>query len=162
MSNSQNSASQNPAEMSLPIIVRAQYIRDLSFENPNPLTIFTSDSEIQPNIGVSVQAKAQNLGERNFEVVLDIKVEAKREEDTMFVAELSYAGVVTVANEVEEINLNRFVMVEAPHLLFPYARNIISDMTRDGGYPPLMLSPVDFAALFHQQAQPQQSQATIN
>lgn len=155
MSNSQNSM-----DMSLPVIVRAQYIRDLSFENPNPLSIFTSDSDAQPNIGVSVQAKAQNLGERNFEVVLDIKVDAKREEDVMFIVELSYAGVVTIANEVEEAHLNRFVMVEVPHLLFPYARNIVSDMTRDGGYPPLMLSPVDFAALFHQQAQ--QGQTTIN
>lgn len=147
-------------DMNLPVIVRAQYIRDLSFENPNPLSIFTSDSDVQPNISVSVQAKAQNLGERNFEVVLDIKVDAKREEDTMFIVELSYAGVVTIANEVDETQLNRFVMVEVPHLLFPYARNIVSDMTRDGGYPPLMLSPVDFATLFHQQSQ--QGQATIN
>jgi preprotein translocase subunit SecB len=155
MSNSQNSV-----DMSLPIIVRAQYIRDLSFENPNPLTIFTSESEVQPNIGVSVQAKAQNLGDRNFEVVLDIKVDAKRENEPMFVVELSYAGVVTIGNEVEEGHLNRFVMVEAPHLLFPYARNIVSDMTRDGGYPPLMLSPVDFATLFQQQST--QETATIN
>lgn len=155
MSNSQNSV-----DMSLPIIVRAQYIRDLSFENPNPLTIFTTESEAQPNIGVSVQAKAQNLGDRNFEVVLDIKVDAKRENDPMFVVELSYAGVVTIGEEIEEAHLNRFVMVEAPHLLFPYARNIVSDMTRDGGYPPLMLSPVDFAALFHQQAN--QEATTIN
>lgn len=155
MSNSQNSV-----DMSLPIIVRAQYIRDLSFENPNPLTIFTSESEVQPNIGVSVQAKAQNLGERNFEVVLDIKVDAKRENEPMFVVELSYAGVVTIGDEIEETQLNRFVMVEAPHLLFPYARNIVSDMTRDGGYPPLMLSPVDFATLFQQQSA--QETATIN
>lgn len=155
MSNSQNSV-----DMSLPLAVRAQYIRDLSFENPNPLSIFTTESEAQPNIGVSVQAKAQNLGERNFEVVLDIKVEAKREEDVMFIAELSYAGVVTVADETDESQINRFVMVEAPHLLFPFARNIISDMTRDGGYPPLMLSPVDFAALFQQQTQ--QGEASIN
>lgn len=155
MSNSENSM-----DMSLPIIVRAQYIRDLSFENPNPLTIFTTDSEVQPNINVSVQAKAQNLGERNFEVVLDIKVDAKREKDVMFVVELSYAGVVTIGNEIEESQLNKFVMVEAPHLLFPYARNIVSEMTRDGGYPPLMLSPVDFSALFQQQSQ--QTQTALN
>lgn len=161
MSNSQNSNSQNSVDMSLPIIVRAQYIRDLSFENPNPLTIFTSESQVQPNIGVSVQAKAQNLGDRNFEVVLDIKVDAKREEEAMFMVELSYAGVVTIGNEIEEAELNRFVMVEAPHLLFPYARNIVSDMTRDGGYPPLMLSPVDFAALFQQQSQ-QAAQPVLN
>ena len=149
MSNSQNSTE----DMNLPLIVRAQYIRDLSFENPNPLSIFTSDSEAKPNISVSVQAKAQNLGDRNFEVVLDIKVEAKREEEIMFIAELSYAGIVVIANEIDETQMNRLVMIEIPHLLFPYARNIISDMTRDGGYPPLMLSPVDFAALFHQQSQ---------
>lgn len=139
--------------MNQPLMIRAQYIRDLSFENPNPLSIFTSDSEHQPNISVSVQAKAQHLGERSFEVVLDINIDAKRENDQMFIAELSYAGVVTIAPEVKEEHVADMVMVGTPHLLFPFARNILADVTRDGGYPPLMLAPVDFAALYDQQKQ---------
>lgn len=154
------STSQNSQDMNMPLIIRAQYIRDLSFENPNPLSIFTAEGESQPNIGVSVQAKAQNLGDRNYEVVLDLKIEAKRENDIMFITELSYAGVVTIGNDIPDSEIQRFVMVDTPHLLFPFARNIISDTTRDGGYPPLMLAPVDFSALYAQQTQ--QEKVTIN
>lgn len=134
-----------------PIMVRAQYIRDLSFENPNPLAIFTSQSEKQPEIQVGIQAKAQNLGDRNFELVLDFNIDAKREKDVMFIVELSYAAVVTIADQFPEDQINHAIMVDAAHLIFPFARNIIADMTRDGGYPPLMLAPVDFANLFEQQ-----------
>ena len=141
-------ASSTPATK---LAVRAQYIRDLSFENPNPLAIFTSESEVQPDISVNVQASAQHISDRNFEVVLDIKVDAKRVQDQMFIAELSYAAVVTVADDVAENDVNALVMVEVPTLLFPFARNIIADATREGGYPPLLLAPVDFVALFAQQ-----------
>lgn len=137
--------------------VRAQYIRDLSFENPNPLAIFTSDSQEQPEISVGIQAKAQNLGERNFELVLEFIVEAKRSKDTMFIVELSYGAVVSVDESVAETAVQHAVMVDAAHLLFPFARNIIADMTRDGGYPPLMLAPIDFNSLYEQQNQEQTS-----
>ncbi len=139
--------------------VRAQYIRDLSFENPNPLAIFTSDSQEQPEISVGIQAKAQNLGERNFELVLEFNVEAKRSKDTMFIVELSYGAVVSVDESVAETAVQHAVMVDAAHLLFPFARNIIADMTRDGGYPPLMLAPIDFNSLYEQQ---NQEQASVN
>lgn len=142
-----------------PIMVRAQYIRDLSFENPNPLVIFSSENSTQPEIQVGIQAKAQNLGDRNFELVLDFNIDAKRDKDTMFIVELSYAAVVTVSNSYPEDKLNHAVMVDAAQLLFPFARNIIADMTRDGGYPPLMLAPVDFAGLFQQQQDQQSTQA---
>jgi len=142
-----------------PIMVRAQYIRDLSFENPNPLVIFSSETSTQPEIQVGIQAKAQNLGDRNFELVLDFNIEAKREKDTMFIVELSYAAVVTISNGFPEDKMNHAVMVDAAQLIFPFARNIIADMTRDGGYPPLMLAPVDFAGLFLQQSQ-QSAEAT--
>lgn len=142
-----------PEANEAPIMVRAQYIRDLSFENPNPLAIFSSESNAQPEIQVGIQAKAQNLGDRNFELVLDFNIEAKREKDTMFIVELSYAAVVTIANNFPEDQMNRAVMVDAAQLIFPFARNIIADMTRDGGYPPLMLAPVDFSGLFLQQSQ---------
>ncbi|MBX3486811.1 MAG: protein-export chaperone SecB [Candidatus Paracaedibacteraceae bacterium] len=135
--------------------VRAQYIRDLSFENPNPLAIFTSENQEQPEISVGIQAKAQNLGDRNFELVLDFNVEAKRGKETMFIVELSYGAVVSVDESVAESVVQHAVMVDAAHLLFPFARNIIADMTRDGGYPPLMLAPIDFNSLYEQQNQNQ-------
>lgn len=141
-------------------IIRAQYIRDLSFENPNPLAVFTSENQEQPEISVGIQAKAQNLGDRNFELVLDFNIQAKRAQDTMFIVELSYAAVVSVDESVAEENVQQTVMVDAAHLLFPFARNIIADMTRDGGYPPLMLTPIDFNNLYQQQKS--QAQTAVN
>lgn len=141
------------------VMIRAQYIRDLSFENPNPLVIFSTESQSQPEIQVGIQAKAQNLGDRNFELILEFNIEAKREKDVMFIVELAYAAVISVANDFPDDQINKAIMVDAAHLLFPFARNIIADMTRDGGYPPLMLAPVDFAVLFAQQQQQESSQA---
>lgn len=133
------------------LIMRAQYIRDLSFENPNPIAAFTMSENEQPSISVNIQAKAQDLGERNFEVVLDIRIDAKQEKEPMFIAELSYAGIVTIGGHIGDSDMPHLIMVETPHLLFPFARNILADLTRDSGYPPLLLSPVDFQSLYEQQ-----------
>jgi preprotein translocase subunit SecB len=151
----------NASEPNVPIMIRAQYIKDLSFESPNPLRSFTTQTETAPNISVNVQARANNLGNHNFEVVLDFHAEAKREEDVLFVTELSYAAVVTIGNVPEE-HVGPMVMIDCPHLLFPFARNIIADVTRDGGFAPLYLAPIDFASLYsNQQAQPSE-EATVN
>lgn len=144
--------------LSHPIIIRAQYIKDLSFENPDPIAAFTQNLETQPNISVNIGASANNLGGGNFEVILDIRVDAKRKEQVLFISELSYAAVVGI-DGIEEDKAAPHIMIEAPHLMFPYARNIISDMTRDGGFPPLLLAPVDFAALYKQQQEQQPSEA---
>lgn len=146
------SAETNPAPaMALPVTIHAQYIKDLSFENPTPVASFTNENNVQPNISVGIQAKAENLGGRNFEVILDIRIDATREKTPLFVTELSYAGIITLADSVDEADAGPLLMVEAPRLLFPFARNILADVTRDGGFPPLMLVPVDFAALYEQQ-----------
>jgi preprotein translocase subunit SecB len=137
--------------MTLPITIHAQYIKDFSFENPSPIASFSSESTAQPNISVGIQAKADNLGGRNFEVVLEIRIDASRDKSPLFVTELSYAGIVTLADSVDEGDAGHLLMVESPRLLFPFARNILADVTRDGGFPPLMLAPVDFAALYEQQ-----------
>ena len=147
-------------EMSLPLILRAQYTRDLSFENPNPIAAFTLDGQNQAGISVNVQAKAQDLGERNYEVVLDIRVDAKLKDDALFIAELSYGGIVTIGTVVADEDINHFIMVETPHLLFPFARQIISDMVRNGNYPPFLMPPVNFAALFEQQQKQQKPEDT--
>ena len=137
--------------MSLPLTVHAQYIKDLSFENPNPIAAFSNEQNIQPNISVNVQARAENLGGRNFEIILDIRVEANREKTPLFVTELVYAGIVGVGESVSEDEAGPLLMIECPRLLFPFARNILADVIRDGGFPPLMLAPVDFAGLYEQQ-----------
>jgi preprotein translocase subunit SecB len=141
----------NATAMTLPITIHAQYIKDFSFENPSPITSFTNENHAQPNISVSIQAKADNLGGRNFEVVLDIRIDATRDGNSLFVTELSYAGIISLGESVEEGDAGPLLMIESPRLLFPFARNILADVTRDGGFPPLMLAPVDFAALYEQQ-----------
>jgi preprotein translocase subunit SecB len=134
-----------------PLTVHAQYIKDLSFENPSPVASFTNENNAQPNISVNIQAKAESLGGRSFEVVLDIRIDATREKNPLFVVELSYAGIVSLGEHVTEHDAGAFLMVDSPRLLFPFARNILADVTRDGGFPPLMLNPVDFSALYEQQ-----------
>jgi preprotein translocase subunit SecB len=139
------------AAKTMPFTIHAQYIKDLSFENPSPIASFTNENNAQPNISVGIQAKAENLGGRNFEIVLDIRIDATRDKNQLFMTELSYAGIVTLADSVEEQDAGALLMIEGPHLLFPFARNILADVTRDGGFPPLMLAPVDFAMLYEQQ-----------
>lgn len=142
-----------------PIVLRAQYIRDLSFENPNPVSAFTMTDKNQPSISVNIQAKAQELGDNNFEVVLDVRIDAKQEKEAMFIIELSYGGIVTVGEQISPENIHRTIMVQTPYLLFPFARNVIADMTRDSGYPPLLLAPVDFDMLYdQQQSMPQEDE----
>ena len=139
-------------EHNLPsLLVRAQYIKDLSFENPTPLKSFTENQDKQPDISVNIGVRAEKLGDGNFEVFLNIRADAKREENVMFIAELTYAAIIGLEGEVSDQHAAPLIMIEAPHLMFPFARNIISDVTRDGGFPPLLLSPVDFTSLFQDQ-----------
>lgn len=154
---------QNEAEgLALPLIIRAQYIKDFSFENPNPLQAFVMPTDgTQPSIAVDIQARAQNLGNGNYEVVLDFHIQAKREENSLFVLELSYGGLVTLGPVPEEA-IEPLVMIECPHLLFPFARNILAEVTRDGGFPPLYLTPVDFAALYRQQLEQRHQEGGAN
>ncbi len=137
--------------MTLPLTMRAQYIKGLSFENPNPIASFSNESSEQPNISVSIQAKSANVGGRNYEVVLSIRIDATRDKKTMFVTDLTYAGIVSLGDHVQESEAGELLLVEAPRLIFPFARNIISDVSRDGGFAPLMLAPVDFSALYEKQ-----------
>ena len=101
---------------------------------------------MQPSVEINVDVKAQSLGTENYEVVLTIKSSAKMQTEVLFMIELTYAAVITVRNVPQEM-LSAVVLVETPRLLFPFARNIIADTTRDGGFPPLMINPIDFAEL---------------
>ena len=141
------------AEMPKPdgrIIINTHYIKDLSFENPNAPAIFAQREG--HNIRVGIEVHARNLQDRLYEVTLAIKCSATMQNATAFILELEFAGLVTVGELVPETELEELLQIEVPRYLFPFARNVIADVTRDGGYPPLLINPVDFAALRAQQA----------
>lgn len=131
-----------------PIQVNAQYIKDLSFEVPGAPAVFVELQNGQPEIAVQVNLNAQPLGENLFEVVLQMNIDAKLNGKPAFIAELAYGGVFTL--NVPEEHVQPMLLIECPRLLFPFARNIIADVTRDGGFPPMLLQPIDFVALFRQ------------
>lgn len=128
--------------------VLAQYIKDFSFENPNAPTSL-APQQAQPSIGIQINVGARNVGDHDYEVSLTIEGKAEGAGAVMFAFELVYAGVFRVQNVAEE-NMHPLVMIECPRLLFPFAREIISTTTRNGGFPPLMLDPVDFVGLYRQ------------
>jgi preprotein translocase subunit SecB len=127
------------------LIVNAQYIKDLSFENPRAPQSLTQQNAA-PAVEINVDVNAQNLSPETYEVVLTVKAGAKINGETLFIAELAYGAVVTVRNVPREA-LPAALLVETPRLMFPFARNIIADATRDGGFPPLMINPIDFTEL---------------
>jgi len=133
-----------------PLTVNAQYIKDLSFENPSAISHIMGGQEA-PEISIHIEAQAHNLVDRTFEVVLRIQVEASRKEGKVFILELEYAGLFTIGGDVPEEYIRPILMVECPRILFPFARNIVASITQDAGYPSLLLTPVDFADLYQRQ-----------
>lgn len=137
--------------------ILAQYVKDLSFENPNAPAVFQWQG--QPQMDVQVNIGVSGVGEDVHEVVLKIEVEAKSEQGVAFRCEALYAGLFALRNIPEE-QLQPFLLAEAPRLLFPFARQVISSAVTDGGFPPLLLDPIDFAGLYMQSAAQQQADAT--
>jgi len=138
----------------LPIVINAQYVKDLSFENPNaPQSLLPGQPPPEVSIGVDVGSK--QVGENLFEVVLDLRAEAKTGDRTAFLIEVSYAGLFTLTGIPPE-HIRPVLMMEGPRMLFPSARAIIADTTRDGGYPPLLINPIDFTDMFRRQVAGQQ------
>ncbi|HEB79960.1 MAG TPA: protein-export chaperone SecB [Rhodospirillales bacterium] len=133
-------------EASPPVLINAQYIKDLSFEAPSAPEIFTDMQKQQPDISINIDVRAQPLNENIFEVTLHITSECKVGDKIAFIQELVYCGVFTI--NVPSEHIQAVLLIECPRLLFPFARNIIADSSRDGGFPPLMLSPVDFVDMF--------------
>ena len=137
------------------LFINAQYLKDLSFENPNPLDAYKNNEK--PDIQVNVNTSVKKLPDNAFEVTLVIKTEAKKKDKIAFIAEVSYSGIFTL-NKVPQEHEKPLLLIEAPRMLFPFARNVLAETTRDGGYPPLMLNPIDFASLFHKQAEKQKAE----
>ncbi len=146
------------AEEAQPITINAQFIKDLSFEAPAAPGIFSLMQESPPDINVNINVSANPLQDKVFEVIIEFQAECKVKEQVAFILELEYAGVFTL--NVPDEHLQPILLIECPRLLFPFARNILADVSRDGGFPPLMLGPVDFSAMFQAQVQElQQAQA---
>ena len=124
----------------------AQYIKDLSFEVPGAPAVFGLLAQHQPDVQVQVNLDAQPLGNNVHEVTLRLAVEAKIQDKPAFILDLTYGGVFTV--QMPEEHVQPMLMIECPRLLFPFARNIIADAVRDGGFPPILLQPIDFVTLF--------------
>lgn len=159
MSDNSGNGGANDAQQQAPLAINGQYIKDLSFESPNSPGILADLQNQQPDVSVNIDVQAAKIeapeGANMFEVVLDVRAELKVAEKVGFIVELKYGGVFTI--NVPEEHVGAMLLIECPRLLFPYARNILSDTTRDGGFVPLMLQPIDFAAMYQanlaQQAQ---------
>ncbi len=133
--------------------VKGQYIKDLSFENPHaPASLMAAANTSRPGIDVNVDLKAQKLQDNTFEMVLHIAARATAEGNTLFLVDLAYAGIFQISNIPAE-HIEPLIMIDCPFVLFPFARRVIADVTRDGGFPPLMLDPIDFNALYAQNRQ---------
>jgi preprotein translocase subunit SecB len=147
----------NGADTAPQIGLIQQYVIDLSFENPNAPAVY--QFQAQPQIDVNFNIGAQKLADDVHEVALKIELSAKSEDRVAFQVELVFAGLFGVRNVSDE-QLQPFLFAEAPRLLFPFARRIVADCVRDGAFPPLLLDPIDFGALYMQRAAQAQAQAT--
>ncbi|MGE0238642.1 MAG: protein-export chaperone SecB [Parvibaculaceae bacterium] len=126
--------------------ILGQYLKDLSFENPHaPQSL--APQKAQPEINISINVNARNLAPTDFEVELHIDAKATSESKIIFAAEILYAGVFRLENFPQNM-LHPAVLIECPRMLFPFARQILGEATRNGGFPPLMLDPIDFATMY--------------
>jgi preprotein translocase subunit SecB len=129
-----------------PLVVNVQYIKDLSFEVPGAPQMFAHLDEA-PQVTVKVDVEAKPIAENSYEVTLEIDAEGAFKGEKAFLVELAYGGVFTL-NGIPQDRIQPLILIECPRLLFPFARNVVADMTREGGFPPLMIAPIDFVALY--------------
>ncbi|MGE5388631.1 MAG: protein-export chaperone SecB [Hyphomicrobiales bacterium] len=141
----------NPAAGGAPALnALVQYLKDFSFENPNAPTSL-GPQEKAPDISIQVNVNARQLAPTDFEVSLTLDAKAGDGANLLFKLDLEYGGVFRLLNIPQE-QVHPIVMIECPRLLFPFVRQIVADATRDGGFPPLYIDPIDFVALYQQKA----------
>ena len=138
------------------LAINGQYIKDFSFEAPNTPEVFNLLQTELPNIQVDIDVQGEGKGDNLFEVILKVRAEANVKNEPAYICELSYAGLFSI--NVPQEHLGPVLMIECPLILFPFLRKIVADVTGDGGFAPLMLSPVDFAALFQQRVEQAQNE----
>ncbi len=125
--------------------VRAQYLKDLSFENP--LAPGSFQNSASPAIEMNVDVQGRGIADDQYEVELSVSATANRDKKTLFVVEATYAGLFEIKNLPKE-QLEMAMLVECPRYLFPFMRQIVADATRNGNFPPLMMEPIDFMGIF--------------
>lgn len=153
-----NGADGQPAGPMLQVL--AQYTKDMSFENPNAPNSLRSNLPA-PGVNINIEIGRQMLGDDTVEVVLMLKADARRDDEVAFIAEVEYAGLFAFSGVgVEEIQ--PLIMIECPRLLFPFARQIMAEITQNGGFPPIMLEPPDFAAMFREEMMRRAQEADLN
>jgi preprotein translocase subunit SecB len=147
---------QNP---NLPLNIHAQYIKDMSFENPNAPSSLRNKGEGAPQMEVNFNLDSSPMEEKGrFEVTLSAHVRATRNNATLFIAELVYGVVCSVAPNVPDQHIHPLIMIEVPKMAFPFVRQILCEAVMNGGYPPMMLNPVDFEGLYIAQYKKEQGQ----
>ncbi len=141
------------------LTIRGQYIKDLSFESPKgPFAM--NELKEAPKMEVNVDLEGKKVGDDLYEMVLKISVEASAPDDKLFVTELAYGGIFQMQN-VPDDRVQAMLFIDCPFIIFPFARRVLADVTRDGGFPPLMLEPIDFHGLFvKRQKQDQEKEAS--
>jgi len=152
-----NGASATGEQPSLNVL--GQYVKDLSFENPGaPQSL--GNREKAPDISINVNVNANPLNQNDFDVVLTINGEAKEGDKVIFSVELVYGGIFRISNFPQE-HMLPLLFIECPRLLFPFARQVVADATRNGGFPPLMIDPIDFAQMFQQRMAAEQAKQQV-
>ena len=152
-------ADENTQVASPSLNILAQYTKDLSFENPGaPRSLQARDKA--PDININVNVNANPLSDADFDVVLSLSAQAKEGDKVVFAAELVYGGVFRITGFPQE-HMLPLLFIECPRLLFPFARQIIADVTRNGGFPPLMIDPIDFAQMFSQRMAEEQTRSKV-
>lgn len=148
MADTPGSNGAQPADTAPALNALAQYAKDISFENPNAPRSLTPQ-ESGPQISIQVNVNAKQLAETDFEVDLSLEGNAKIGEEVLFAFDLTYSGVFRIRN-IPADQLHQVVMIECPRLLFPFARQIVAEAVRNGGFPPLYIDPIDFVGLYNQ------------
>ncbi|MDH3242169.1 MAG: protein-export chaperone SecB [Alphaproteobacteria bacterium] len=141
-----NGSAEESSENGPFIHAHAQYIKDLSFENPLAIEVVTSEG-IDPQVNLNCSVDFTQLGETAYEVVLSMEGRAVQDEKTLFLVAVDYAGMFTLANVPQE-HIDPILKIHCATLLFPFARAIIANVTREGGYPPLLIDIIDFSQLY--------------
>ena len=134
-----------------PITIKAQYVKDLSFEAPTTPSIFSAIQKKQPDVDVNINIDHRYLEDDNIEVTLEFEVRCSTGDDIVFLIELQYSGVFTI--NVSDEHFQPVLFIECPRLLFPFARNILASITREAGFSQMMLGPVDFVTMYQNQLQ---------
>ncbi|HUB95173.1 MAG TPA: protein-export chaperone SecB [Stellaceae bacterium] len=149
-------SSNGQAQQEPQVLINAQYVKDFSFENPRaPHSLM--QGQPQPEVQIGVDVKAQSIAPNVFEVTLTLHADAKSGDERVFLVEVVYGAVATVAN-VPEPAMAQFLLVETPRLMFPFVRALVANATREGGYMPLLVRPIDFAELLRQQQAAREAQ----